>query len=483
MNSSHSLNSKHIEIDIVIVGAGGAGLTAAVAAAEKGANVIVIEKRRKPGGISAMAGGLFAAESPVQKRLRCDVSKDEIFRLYMEFSHWKTNPRVVRAFIEKSGDTIEWLENKGVVFEHICSNYPGQFPLTWHCMPPRMGGIVIIKMLKEQCEALGVQVLSQSFGKRILTNSEGKVTGILVETKDGDMNITAKAVIIATGGYGGNKDMLKKYYPFYNENMVLLGHPHMGEGLQMAMEAGAATESLGTLLTHGPMCPGFAEVDALARQPETVWVNKFGERFVDETITFRFPECGNAFDRQPDGLSYNLLDEEIKQDRIKRGISTLHVSIVVSTPLERVDESFERAVKKGMVKVSDSWDEIADWMGADPKVLNATLNEYNASCDHGYDRLFGKTHENLKALRHPPYYAIKCYGSFLNTVGGIKINERMEALDQQARPIAGLYVTGNDAGGWISDTYNLGTASGSAFGFAINSGRIAGENAAERTRQ
>ena len=123
MNTSQPSNSKHIETDVVIVGAGGAGLTAAVTAAEKGANVIVIEKRRKPGGTSAMAGGLFAAESPVQKRLRCDVSKDEIFKLHMEFTHWKTNPRVVRAFIDKSGDTIQWLEDKGVVFEHICSNY------------------------------------------------------------------------------------------------------------------------------------------------------------------------------------------------------------------------------------------------------------------------------------------------------------------------------------------------------------------------
>jgi fumarate reductase flavoprotein subunit len=340
-----------------------------------------------------------------------------------------------------------------------------------------MGGIVIIKMLEEQCDTLGVQVLTQSQAKRILTDNGGKVAGILVKTKEGEMNIMARAAIIATGGYGGNKDMLKKYYPYYNKKMILVGKPHKGEGLQMAMEAGAATESLGVLLTHGPMCPGPGEVDALARQPETVWVNKFGERFVDETITFRFPECGNAFDRQPDGLSYNLLDEEIKQDRSRRGISTLHVSIVAATPLEKVDESFERAVNKGMVKISDSWNEIAEWMDVNPKALNATLDEYNASCDKGYDKIFGKTHENLKALRHPPYYAVKCYGSFLNTVGGIKINERMEALDKQARPIGGLYVTGNDAGGWISDTYNLDTASGSAFGFAINSGRIAGENA------
>ncbi|MFC1864171.1 FAD-dependent oxidoreductase [Thermodesulfobacteriota bacterium] len=479
MSSEQLLNSKHVETDIVIVGAGGAGLTAAVTAAEKGAKVIVIEKGRKPGGLSAMAGGLFAAESPVQKRLRCDVSKEEIFKLYMEFTHWKPNPRVVRAFIDKSGDTIQWLEDKGVVFEHICSNYPGQFPLTWHCMPPRMGGIIIVKMLTEQCEYLDIQILNKCPAKRVMKNKEGKITGVLVETEDGEMTIETKAVIIATGGYGGNKDMLKKYYPLYNENMIHLGKPHKGEGLQMAMEAGAATESLGMLLTHGPMCPGPGEVDALARQPETVWVNKFGERFVDETITLRFPECGNAFDRQPDGVSYNLLDEAIKQDRTQRGISHLHVSIVAATPLEKVDESFERAVKKGVARISDSWDDIAKWMGADPKVLNATIDEYNSSCDKGYDNLFGKTHENLKALKHPPFYAMKCYGSFLNTVGGIMINERMEALDKKTQPISGLYVIGNDAGGWIADTYNLSTASGTAFGFAINSGRIAGEDAAE----
>ncbi len=96
----------------MIVGAGGAGLTAAVTAAEKGVDVTVIEKRHNPGGTSAMAGGLFAAESHTQKRLRVDVPKDEIFKMHVEYAHWKINPRIVRAFIDKSADTIQWLEDK-----------------------------------------------------------------------------------------------------------------------------------------------------------------------------------------------------------------------------------------------------------------------------------------------------------------------------------------------------------------------------------
>jgi fumarate reductase flavoprotein subunit len=115
-------------------------------------------------------------------------------------------------------------------------------------------------------------------------------------------------------------------------------------------------------------------------------------------------------------------------------------------------------------------------MGVAPEVLQATIDEYNRFCDQGYDESFSKEPRYLQALRNPPYYAIKCHSSFLGTIGGIKINHHMEVLNHQLRPIPGLYAAGVDTGGWEGDTYN-GVLAGHTFGFALNSGRIAGENA------
>ena len=133
---------------------------------------------------------------------------------------------------------------------------------------------------------------------------------------------------------------------------------------------------------------------------------------------------------------------------------------------------------KGTAKISGSWDEIAEWIGATPDTLKTTVDEYNGYCDRGYDEVFAKDRRFLTPLRTPPYYAMRCYPGCLGTIGGIKINHRMEVLDSQRRPIPGLYAGGVDTGGWESETY-CGVLAGSAFGFALNSGRIAAENAIE----
>ena len=139
-----------------------------------------------------------------------------------------------------------------------------------------------------------------------------------------------------------------------------------------------------------------------------------------------------------------------------------------------LEKGLQEQADKGRVKISDTWDGVADWMGVDRKVLKATIDEYNTACDQGHDPLFAKDQRYLVPLRTPPYYAVKCDTDFHNTVGGIKINENMEVIDKQDNPIPGLYAVGVDAGGWSSDVYH---ALGFAIGFALNSGRIAGENA------
>jgi len=478
MHSDRPLNHETLETQIAIIGGGGAGLAAAVAAAEKGANVIVLEKRHVLGGNSALAEGLLAAESPAQKRLKIDAPRDDLFKIAMDFAHWKLDARIVRAFIDKSGDTIQWLENKGLFFDWIPHYYPNQRFRTWHCLKGR--GMELIKVLVKDCEDLGVQLFRETGAKKLLTDGKGRVTGVLAETKDKEFRVTAGSVIIATGGYGGNKELLKKYNPYYNENMYFVGVPNMGDGLLMATEIGAATEGLG-LVHFSAQAPPQASEDltAVSDEPNMIWVNKKGERFIDEATGFNRFLSVNAVLRQPDSVCYTIFDERIKQNIIEKGvIKGLGYVIGPGTKLAGLGKTLELAAKKGSAKIASSWDEIAKWIGIKPEVLKATIDEYNSFCDQGYDEIFAKDRRYLDALRTPPYYALRCYPRFLGTIGGIKINYRMEVLDHEDNPIPGLYAAGIDTGGWEADTYNV-VLSGTTFGFAISSGRIAGENAAK----
>ncbi len=467
------MDQEKVKADIVVIGGGGAGIAAAIAAAEKGARVVVLEKRGSPGGNSVFPAGPFAVESPVQKRLGIDARKDVFFKDAMKYSHWRLYPKIVRAFIDKTGDTIRWLEEKGVEFTGLRTLYPAQQVPVWH-MIKNVGAHHLFKVLLKHCEDLNVEVFRLTAAKKILVDRMGKIAGVLASARKKDVTIATESVIIATGGYGGNKELLKKYYPSYSENMYNCGLPHMGDGLLMAMEIGAATEGLGVLQLNGPRVPGSIVVTRVAWNPDNILVNKRGERFVDET-TVPFPELGNAVDRQPEKIVYALFDDKIKKTFVEEWIEDYKMEI---PPVSVVEKELRKYADKGYFKTSNSWNEIAEWMGADPEALNTTIDEYNSFCDNAHDEIFVKDINHLVPLRTPPYHGIKTHSGYYNTIGGIKINHHMEVLDKQNQPIPGLYAAGVDAGGWETETYNA-NLSGTTFSFALNSGRIAGENAAD----
>lgn len=487
METSRILKEENMKTDVVVIGGGGTGLAAAVTAAEKGAKVILLEKKGAPAGNSAMAFGFLAAESPAQKRMSISVTKDDVFKEAMDSFHWQVNPRIWRAFLDKSGDTVQWLENMGLKFNEVPYFHPGQTLRIYHCLnSTAKTGLGVVKILRNRCKELGVQILTNCPVKKILTDKKGVVTGVLAQTKEGKVEVTARSVIIGTGGYGGNKELLNKYSSSYSENMPYVGFPFVtGDGLLMAMDIGAATEGLGTLMLcwHAPTIK--PHIDAAAQQPIAVFVNKRGERFIDEAVdgSLRCDLPSNAILRQPDKCAYCLFDEKIKHRIMEEGILTMGLlgqeGIIAGTKLPNLGEEIQLEASKGKaVVIADSWDEIAKWMGADPKVLNETIEEYNSFCDKRYDPVFNKDRRYLCALRNPPYYAIKRYLALITTIGGIKINHHMEVLNDRDNPIPGLYAGGDTTGGWELDWYNK-DLSGSALGFALNSGRIAGENATE----
>ena len=319
---SSGIGQNNLKTDLVIIGGGGAGLAAAVTAAEKGArNVIVLERRRNTGGTSAYADAFFAAESPAQKRQGITASRDDFFKVAMSWAHLKIDGRIMRAFIDKSGDTIRWLEEKGLYF------YCGTFlPNTLSCVhSTEGGGTVLMKVLADECKRLGVEVILRTRARKILTGKKGNVTGVLVEREGEEFSITTKSVIIASGGYGGNRELLKKYCPEYHDKMRCDGLANTGDGLLMATEIGADTEGLGALMMAGPSVPlpivfrvgtepkRTIRLKCLIREPYTIWVNKKGRRYVDEAVGLNYYEASQVVVRQPDNLSYTLFDTKMVQ--------------------------------------------------------------------------------------------------------------------------------------------------------------------------
>jgi fumarate reductase flavoprotein subunit len=498
------MTAKKLKAQLVIVGGGGAGLAAALAAAESGCkDILVLEKAGSAAGSTAMAHDIFGAESPVQKRQGIDAPRDLLFKTAMEWAHWtKINPRIVRAFIDKSGDTIGWLEKMGLSFELI-QYYPNQVPLVRHSVKGH--GNALMKTLRSNCRDRDVKILTRTPGKKLLRDGKGKISGVIAESKEGDLAIRAGSVVITTGGYGNNKEMLKGHCPHYHDTITYDGPPsNTGDGIRMAVEIGAATAGLGTLNLHGPFLKPKSnsevmKIDAagpdggsigitlwfLAWEPEMLWVNKKGRRFVDEGYQLAFFAFGNTVALQPDGITYTLFDSRTlraieKQGLVRPGAASRANWLPVSaaTPLPGLEREVRKQADKGDLKISGSWKEIAAWMGADPAVLEATLKEYNASCDDKHDGLFAKDRRYLLPLRTPPYYAIKGHLGLCDAYGGIKINENMEALDSADKPIPGLYAAGSTAGCWESESYCY-RLTGHLVGFALNSGRIAGENAAK----
>ncbi len=501
--------------DIVIIGGGGAGLAAALAAAEKGCrNIIILEKAGAPGGSTAMAHDIFAAESPVQVRMGQDARRDDFFKIAMNWAHWsKVNPWIVRAFIDKSGDTIRWLEEKGVKFE-LTQFYPNQVPRVRHTVQGPGQAAELIRILRKECENLGIRIITRVRARKIRRGRQGGIEGVLAQTPEGEIEIKAGCIIIASGGYGNNLEMLKKYCPsyYYVENMEYDGVPaNTGDGLLMAMEIGAASAGLGSLMILGPHVHKSAKVTSLINigdgdksiqiplamvlyEPETLWVNKRGRRFIDEGHNLSPFASGNAVAQQPDAACYSLFDSQILQRMEEKGL--IRQGAVVNQtvqlyggapqagdPVPGLIKGIREKAKEGdLVKMVDSWDEIADWIGAHPGILKNNIDQYNTSCDQGHDTMFVKDRRYLLPLRVPPYYAIRGSARICDAIGGIKINEKMEALDSDDNPIPGLYAAGSVSGCWESESYCY-HLTGHLLGFALNSGRIAGENAVDNVSQ
>ncbi len=478
------MNRIPAETDVVVIGSGAAGLAAAVTAAEGGASVIVFEKERALGGTSNFFHGTFAAESDMQRQRYIDYTRDQAFKNIIEYSHWRADPRLVRAIVNESGPTIAWLQQAGVEFIDATINMPGS-PRTYHLIKGK--GEALVKALTSKARELGANIVPATPVKQIIKAGD-RISGVIVEEDEEDVTVKSKAVIIASGGYANNKEWIKKYAGFdLDANLIPIGNvDKMGDGIRMAFEVGAAEEGLGILelFRTGPLGPEFvmgSHIEHAAAQPD-LWVNNQGERFCDESIAFYDTSIGNVNARQNERYSFSIFDSSIVQHLTENGVvKALTLDLPPGSRTTDLPRELEAALKSQSTEVyeADSIPELAEKIGVDPAVLQSTVDEYNGFCEKGHDDLFAKDQKFLRPIKGPKFYAIKARTVFLGTLGGIKINHRTEVLDKKGAVIPGLYAAGYDAGGMYGDSYSIKDSSGLSSAFALNSGRIAGRNALE----
>jgi fumarate reductase flavoprotein subunit len=467
--------------NVVVIGAGGSGMAAALTLAEAGAKVAVFEKMPFAGGSTNYVEGIYAVESEMQRRRNIKATRDEGFRQLMEYSHWRADPGLVRAVVDKTADTIAWLERHGVEFLEPSADWLGG-PRVWHLF--KGFGRDMIKILVADAMRKGVNIHYETKAKRLLREGGGgPVTEVIVEGKDGaESRVEASAVVIATGGYSNNKEWIKKYTGFdLDVNLFSVGrYDKTGEGIEMAWRVGAAEEGIGVLLFNIGMPPRTIEpgghmLGAIG-QP-SLWINQQGVRFCDETIIENMIHTGNAMSRQPGRYAFRIFDEEMKRHLEIHGGFNIGNYSPPGTPLTKLDVEIRAAVEKGsrFVFVADTMESLSDKMGIDRGVFRKTVEIYNGFCAKGRDEQFAKDPVHLRPVKSPKFYAFKCHMDFLCTLGGIRIDEKTEVLDAEGKIIPGLYAVGCDAGGMYGDSYDL-AASGIGSSFALNSGRIAGEN-------
>ena len=484
-----------IEKDVIVVAAGLSGLAASIAAAERGASVVVFEKSNTTGGAANMGMGPLGIGSSIQKQHMVSLTPGEAFRKHMYFTHYKVDARMVRDYYFKSGDTIDWLMEMGVEFAGVQRAFSadeatrpysdGEF--TWHVVKPEGGGMpgprsasAMTKKMTERAVELGVEFMFETPVYKIIME-DGKAAGVMVKNINGEeTEARAKAVIIATGGFGENPEMIKELTGYeFGKTIFNFAIPGMrGDGLKMAWEAGAGkTKPSMELMYQLPDNMNHFILDGAFRQP-CLWVNRNGQRFMPEDQIGNITFTGNAITTQPGMVAYSIVDSRLLKKYKKKGpdmISHVHPHDLY----DHFDEQWERDLEAGYEPIAqaDTIEELAEKAGIDVAGLVAQVEHYNEMCEAGHDEIFEKNRNYMQPIEKGPFYCCRQNVGAYGSVGGILINHKTEVMDQDSIVIPGLYAVGTDACNIYGESYPF-ILSGNTMGFCLNSGRIAGENAA-----
>lgn len=505
---------KELKADVVVIGGSAGGLPAAVRAMEAGAkSVILLDKTKQLGGCARLAAGMFAVGSPAQKRLGIHHNADECFTEHMELQNWRCDAKLVRKWMLGSGEAVRWLESKGAVFNDVSTFNTFTGKRVYHSIVVAkggQGGNEIVKALIKECERIGVQIFREVRADKLITDSLGAIAGVEAYSEKDDVRykISTKSIVIATGAISSNDELVRRFLPFDNhdETKIMTKLPHnTGDGFIMAEEIGADSVAIGSLIMGPHNHPNNIRVGLVIRRPHPMTVNKNGERFTDETLYAMHPFswfAGQSLDTQPGKICYPIYDHKMLTDmcaqkvnyyglengqgRIKVGTDMtksygteegVELEDVPTTAwLDRVQEDILSEAQKGRVKIADTLDEIAEFIGAEPEKLKETVDRYNMYCENGYDEDFLKKKEFLLPIKQPPYYCFVAHQGIDTIIGPLKINADQKVIRKDHKPIPGLYAAGVVTGGWVNNTYSY---PGSCLGYSVYSGYEAGKNAGE----
>ena len=506
--NTSTAKAKDIEetVDVVVVGAGGAGMTAAITATDAGKKVIVVESQPIAGGNSVRStGGMNAAKTPyqdknefkeaagVEKTLATAAEKfadnETITALAATVkSQWdayqanpqgyfdsvelmeldtmiggkgKNNPELVKALAENSADAIEWLASIGAEVKNVGA-FGGASVKRIHRPVNADGkvtavGAYIVPILEKNLQDRNVQFLFDTTANEIIMK-DGKAVGIKGTGKDGHkVTINAKSVVIATGGFGANAEMVEKYKPELKGFATTNAEGAQGQGIDMATAAGAATVDMNQIQIHPTV---HIEEDGNAhliteglRGDGAILVNAEGKRFYDEVSTR--DKVSAAIIEQTDKSAWLVVDQAM------------------------VDKSAVIAgyIKSGYTVTGATYEELAKAMGVDEATFTSTMNTWNQAVEAKSDAEFGRT-SFANPLTTAPYYAIKITPAVHHTMGGIVINPKAEVLNEKGEAISGLYAAGEVTGG-VHGANRLG---GNAVADFVVFGRISGQSAADNAK-
>ena len=470
---------KTYNADVVVVGAGAGGTVAAVSAVEGGLKTIMIEKNAFPGGAGLFMEGSFGVQTPYTKAKGMKWTATDAFNAMAEYHHWRINAPLVKAFVELSGDTIQWVEDHGVKWKELKTAWRNKAEETWHIYP-YAGSLpkTMVELFKKE----GGTLLLNTPGEKLITK-DGKVTGVIAkDTKTGEkVTINAKNVILATGGYSFNTKMVKDLTGI---DMTPVGTPgRTGDGISMAFEVGAVGDNMGGMMMNGAFMPAEGEaicngankeVRALFRQG-LLYVDATGNRFFNEELTIDWPTASNAIARSGE-WTYIVFDEKTKQEISTKGKGYPNPCgnfIQRGQHATQLDALLKANEAKGNVFIGNTIEEVAKKAGMDPATLKASCDAITKYARQGKDEQFGKAPYYLREVATGPFYVVRGKINVLTSLNGVKVNAGLQVLDKNDHVIPGLYAIGHDAGGVYGDSYDLKVGEGTASAFAINSGRMA----------
>jgi len=488
---------KNITTDVLVVGAGNAGLFAACAAAEKGAKVLVIERNAMVGIGREWIG---AIGTRLQKEAGININKFEVIHELASYASNRVDQELLKLWADYSGQTVDWLEN--VVKEYgaymILETDTGgpsafkTFPIQ-HNIQNDEKTIKSTLILEKKAKDLGVEILFETPMVQLIRENEnkGKVSGAIAKTKEGYIKISAsKGIILCTGGYSNNMEMLQDLNPLAVESCVATDtHAgSMGDGIKAALWVGAAKDEVPTamIFDRGAIKVGADGKDwsqgawlHMGSQP-FLKVNMKGERFVNESAPYDF--IIHAASLEPNKRYCMIWDANWKEHTRQFhtiGCSRLQYSKSGSKLIifdENVTEGFHNneLIPGGYIMESDTLEGLAEKLNLPVDTFVKTVERYNELCKKGVDEDFGKESYRMIAIEKPPFRGAVLGGQILCTLDGLRINTKLQVLDTNLEPIEGLYAAGNDSGGFFANNYPE-MMVGVACGRTITFGRLAGQ--------